>query len=312
MRDLRSSGLTKGVLGAWLLCFVAGPVLAMKERSSEEFYRNKKRALLDTLNRMEEGKGEDIQGFNSAQREGAEMAVAGHGVPGSDYYNKAAANPELKGRVIEQLQKMATLSAMARGTVEHDRAQQNMADTATALQGSKDPTFQAMGRDFSSVSSAMQSGNVDGAQRAAQRINTSYHANYNPNYKMSSDENQFMSFLGNLGVQLAMSLTGIFGQALMGKMMGSLFGNASKWGLDQLGSTIAEDTMGAALDGKNSKAYSRSSKNAVSGWGKNQARSGAGEVKALAKDSAFGSNRNDGGVNVDPGRASGSGLSTSK
>lgn len=312
MRTIRSQRTIQTVLWGWGLVLVAGPLAAGVERSSEDFYRNKKREVLESVTRMQEG---SVPVENDGVRVSAREALAegsGQEVPGSAYYNKASQNPEIKGRVVEQLQNLAALGAMSLGTLEHDRALSNIEQTAAALQGSNDPEFQKMGRDYAQLASAMKSGNSDRASDVAKGIRTNYQARYNPNYKLSKDENQFLGFLGNLGVQLAMSLTGIFGQVLFGKLMGKMFGDVGKLGLDRLGGSIAEDAMGAAIDGKNSKRYTREATGSVSAWGKSQARSGANEVKGFAKESAFGSNRSDGAVKVDPAKAGGTSLTTSK
>jgi hypothetical protein len=155
----------------------------------------------------------------------------------ANQYNKAAKSDWVKSQVMQGLSTLSQQLANTAGTAFAPQSASQLQQYSSQLQQSNDPQFQQVGALYSQEAQALQAGNVQGADQAANQVAAVPQPYVAPGYQPSQNETaQAQGFNQILGTIIA-SLGGILGTTAVTQILQAL-------GITNLGSLLGGSGQG--------------------------------------------------------------------
>jgi len=152
-------------------------------------------------------------------------------------YNQAAKSDWVKAQVMQGLSTLSQQLANTVGTAFAQQSAGQLQQSATQLQQSDDPQFQQIGALYTQEAQALQTGNVQGADQAANQVAAVPQPYVAPGYQPSQNElAQAQGFTQIIGTIIA-SLGGILGTTAVTQILQAL-------GIPNLGSLLGGSGQG--------------------------------------------------------------------
>ncbi len=167
----------------------------------------------------------------------------------TDYFNKTLATDYTKSKIMTMLAQLAITAAHSIGTAAQGEQATLIQTTGSSLQATKDPQYQAIGSQFSTLAGQISKGNDIEAQGTADSIKqyvTSEAPVISSDYKPSQQENALVSGLASVlssSLSRVLGMLSTFGIAALFKALG--FGALASNPIGLAIAIVMQETIGA-------------------------------------------------------------------
>jgi hypothetical protein len=140
----------------------------------------------------------------------------------ADQFNQARKSDWVKCQIMDGLSTLSQQLANTAGTAYAQNSAGQLNQYATQLQQSDDPQFQQIGTLYSQEAQALQSGNIQGADQAANQVSAVPKPYVPPGYQPTQGESQMVSAFNQVIGTVIASLGGILGTFAVAQILQTL------------------------------------------------------------------------------------------
>jgi hypothetical protein len=137
-------------------------------------------------------------------------------------YNQASKSDWVKSQVMQGLSTLSQQLANTAGTAFAPQSASQLQQYSTQLQQSNDPQFQKVGALYSQEAQALQAGNVQGADQAANQVAAVPQPYIAPGYQPTQSESSLAQSFNQIVGTVIASLSGILGTMAVAQILQAL------------------------------------------------------------------------------------------